>query len=278
MLPPEAKKTFDQQGYVVARGLFSQDEVDFYRTYYMELRHHEKSNPDTKVRAPMPNDPLLQYPRLMQMHRWDNVSLRWLLDDRINTWLTGLLGREPYAVQTMFYFKPPQARGQALHQDNYYLRVQPGTCIAAWMAVDRCDEDNGCLQVVPGSQDWPILCTIKSNTQESFTDVTVPVPEGYPIVPVIMEPGDVLFFNGSIVHGSLPNKTTDRFRRSLIGHYIEGDAQQVAKWYFPVLRMDGTQVEIQASEQGGQCGVWVTENGEPVIEMTGYEVNGKKTE
>jgi phytanoyl-CoA hydroxylase len=278
MIPAAAKQTFDQQGYIVARGLFSQEEVDFYRDYYMELRHHEQCAADTKVRAPRANDPLVQYPRLMQMHRWDDVSLRWLLDARINAWLTGLLGREPYAVQTMFYFKPPKARGQALHQDNYYLRVQPGTCVAAWMAVDRCDEANGCLRVAPGSQDWPILCTVKSNTDESFTDVTVPLPEGYPVEPVIMEPGDVLFFNGSIVHGSFPNVTEDRFRRSLIGHYIEGDAQQVARWYFPVLRMDGSPVEIDASEQGGQCGVWVTHEGEPVIELSGYEVNGKKTE
>ena len=40
-----------------------------------------------------------------------------------------LLGREPYAAQTMFYFKPPGARGQALHQDQTPLRVQPGTCL-----------------------------------------------------------------------------------------------------------------------------------------------------
>lgn len=278
MLTAEAKQTFDQEGYVVARGLFSPEEVAFYRDYYMELRHHPQCTSDTKVRAPQANDPLIQYPRLMQMHRWDEVSLRWLLDVRINTWLTSLLGREPFAVQTMFYFKPPHARGQALHQDNYYLRVEPGTCIAAWMAVDRCDEENGCLQVVPGSQKWPILCTVKSDTTQSFTDVTVPIPEGYAPVSVIMEPGDVLFFNGSIVHGSLPNTTDNRFRRSLIAHYIEGDSQQVARWYFPVLRMDGSPVELEASVQGGQCGVWVNENGEPLIEMSGYEVNGKKTE
>ena len=47
--------------------------------------------------------------------------------------LTGLLGNEPYAAQTMVYFKPAGSRGQALHQDNYYLRVHPGTCMAAWM-------------------------------------------------------------------------------------------------------------------------------------------------
>jgi hypothetical protein len=32
----------------------------------------------------------------------------------------------------MIYFKAAGARGQALHQDQYYLRVNPGTCCAAW--------------------------------------------------------------------------------------------------------------------------------------------------
>ena len=145
-------------------------------------------------------------------------------------------------------------------------------------ALDACEIDNGCLQVVPGSHTWPTLCTTQADTTQSFTDVTVPIPDGYTPVPVLMQPGDVLFFNGSLVHGSFPNQTDDRFRRSLIGHYIEGDSQKVAQWYFPVLRMDGTPVEIDKSEQGSECGVWVTEDGQPVIEMAGYETPGKKTE
>ncbi len=81
----------------------------------------------------------------MQPHRWDGASLNWMIDPRLNAWLTAILSREPYAVQTMFYFKPPGARGQALHQDQFYLRVDPGACVPAWLAIDRCDESNGCL-------------------------------------------------------------------------------------------------------------------------------------
>ena len=76
----------------------------------------------------------------------------------------------------MYYFKPPGARGQALHQDQYYLRVQPGTCIAAWMAVDRCDRETGCLQVVPDTRDTPVLCTEQADHDASFTNLMVPLP------------------------------------------------------------------------------------------------------
>ena len=115
---------------------------------------------------------------MIHMHRWDEVALDWLLEPRLAHSLTSLLdGLEPFAVQTMLYFKPPGARGQAVHQDQYYLRVEPGTCIAAWMALDLCDEENGCLEVVPGSHDWPVLCTIGADISESFTDITVPLPD-----------------------------------------------------------------------------------------------------
>ena len=265
------QEQFEREGYVVARGLFSTDEVERLKGHYMRLRALGSYPGDSAgvARAGVPEespDPLKKYPRMIHMHRWDDVSLRWMIDPRLRVALTELLGREPYAVQTMLYFKPAGARGQAMHQDQFYLRVQPGTCMAAWMALDACDEANGCLKVVPGTQHLPILCTERANTVESFTDTTVPIPPGKKIVSVLMAPGDVFFFNGSLIHGSGPNFSTDRFRRSLIGHYIAGEAAQVAKFYHPVLRMDGTVVDLGVSERGGPCGRWVDEDGE-VVEL-----------
>jgi phytanoyl-CoA hydroxylase len=278
MITLEQKKQFDEQGYVVLRGLFSPDEVKAFTEHYMELRQQGKKPGDFSGVDLSSSDPLKKFPRMIHMHRWDEASLNWMLDRRIGGALTGLMGAEPYAVQTMLYFKPPKARGQAVHQDQFYLRVQPGTCIAAWMALDPCDEENGCLQVVPGSQNWPLLCTVKADTTQSFTDVTVPLPAGTPVQPVIMAPGDVLFFNGQLVHGSGPNRSADRFRRALIGHYIAGEASQVAEFYHPALRMDGSVIDLEVGQAGSACGIWVDENGKPVIEVVGVEGLSGRTE
>ncbi len=70
-----------------------------------------------------------------------------------------------------------------------------------------------------------------------------------------------------LVHGSYPNTSKDRFRRSLIGHYIEDRAEQVTKFDQPVLRMDGTAFEIDGVEEGGPCGVWVDRDGKREIEI-----------
>ncbi len=273
MVSKEQKKHFDHRGYLILKQLFTPAEVDMLREHFMKLRQSNHPGDFSGVDL-QSSDPLKRFPRMIHMHRWDETSLRWLLDVRIGEALTALMEREPFAVQTMLYFKPPKARGQALHQDQFYLRVQPGTCIAAWMALDPCDQGNGCLQVVPGSQNWPLLCTVKADTTQSFTDVTVPVPEGTEVASMVMDAGDVLFFNGQLVHGSGPNHSPERFRRALIGHYIGGEAQEVAKYYHPALRLDGSPVALGTSSDGGMCGVWVDQDGKPAIEMHGVEELG----
>ncbi|MEU4191231.1 phytanoyl-CoA dioxygenase family protein [Kribbella sp. NPDC026611] len=272
------KDEFERNGYTLVRGLFSVDEAERLREHYMEARQRGPQAHDFAGLDSTDRDPLKRYPRMAQMHRWDETSLRWLIDPRIDQVMTELLGRSPYAVQTMLYYKPPGSRGQALHQDNFYLKADPGTCIAAWMALDRVDEANGCLEVVPGSHRWPILCTEKADTTVSFTDVTVPVPSSLDAVPVEMEPGDVLFFHGALVHGSNPNVTTDRFRRALIGHYIEGEAERVAQYYHPVLRMDGTELVLEVAEGGGACGEWTETADGPVAVLTGTQTITRKHE
>ena len=268
-LDPTLIRHYEEHGYTVVPGLFSRKETDNLRGHFDAMRAARLAAGTLRVGDNItdPEDPLAAYPRILQPHRHDAVSRDWLLDARLRSWLNALTGRDPFAVQTMFYFKPPGARGQALHQDQYHLRVQPGTCIAAWMAVDRCDRETGCLQVVPGTGDVPVLCTEPADHDVSFSTVTVPLPPHLAPEDVIMEPGDVLFFNGQVIHGSLPNRSRTRFRRALIAHYIAGEARQVAHYYFPVLDLDGREVALEKADGGGPCGVWVDRNGRPAVEI-----------
>lgn len=265
----QLRAQFRQNGYGIVKALFSKAEAERYRDHYMRLRQRgQYPNDLVNQWDEDEKDPLKRFPRMFNMHHWDTVSRAWLLDERIRRCLVAMLDQEPYAIQTMLYFKPPGSRGQALHQDQYYLRARPGTSIAAWMALDTIDEANGCLQVVPDTQDLPLICPIEANQSESFTNIVVPLPPGLAPIPIRLEPGDVLFFNGQLIHGSFPNTTKSRFRRSLIGHYIEGHAEQVMAFDRPVLRMDGTIFEeIEASPDGGECGVWVDHDGKHLVDV-----------
>ena len=267
MIHSDLVRRYQQEGFVVVPGLFSAAETGAYRDHYMALRAKGGYPGDYAGVNADETDPLKKFPRMIHMHRWDETSLKWMLDARIGGWLTALMGVAPFAVQTMLYFKPAGARGQALHQDEHYLKSAPADTVAVWMALDRCDEENGCLLVVPGSHRLPVLCAGKADTTQSFTEIAAPLPEGTKPVPVIMDPGDALFFEGHVIHGSLPNRSADRFRRALIGHYIAGKAEQVAKFYQPALRMDGSAVDLGISQGGGPCGVWVEKDGAQVVEM-----------
>ena len=246
---------FVEDGYAIVRGLFSAAEVAEIRDEFMAMHaggpipgHFEPHKDNGR-----PGDILRSYPRIMHPHQINNLALRYLLDTRIRAILEVLLGEEPLAAQSMFYFKPPGARGQALHQDNFYLRVEPGTCVAAWLACDVIDRANGGLEVVPGTHTMEVFCPEEADPDVSFTRDYVPPPPGLEPVPVDMEPGDMLFFNGSLVHGSGPNTTTDRFRRSFICHYIGRSSERISTWYH-TLTMDGAPIHIDEAVGGGPCG------------------------
>ena len=261
------REEFEREGYTVLRGLFDTDEAAALRDHFMELRASGSFEGDMVGVDPTADDPLIRFPRMIHMHRFDKTSWDWMLSDRIAGSVEMLLGEPALLAQTMLYFKPAGARGQALHQDQYFLRAAPGTCVAAWMALDKIDEANGCLQVVPRSHTLPILCTKQADTSESFTDVAVDLPPGAEPIPVRMEPGDVLFFHGQLIHGSYPNTTTDRFRRSLIAHFVNASAEKVADYYSPLIRRDGSELTIANAEPGGPCGRFVDMDGRPIVEM-----------
>ena len=69
-----------------------------------------------------------------------------------------------------------------------------------------------------------------------------------------MRAGDVLFFNGSVVHGSRPNRS-DRWRRSFICHYAPASATAIHAWYHPCLDFNGREFDgFAEAEHGGHCG------------------------
>ncbi|MFE1984916.1 phytanoyl-CoA dioxygenase family protein [Streptomyces mirabilis] len=253
---------FEENGFVVVRGLFSGAEIDELCAEFAALHaagpvpgHFEPRATGATGAAGGggPVDPLDAHPRVMHPHRINELSLRRLLDPRLRRILETLLGEEVLAAQSMFYFKPPGARGQALHQDNFYLRVEPGTCVAAWIACDAIDRENGGLEVVPGTHRMDLFCPEEADAELSFVREYVPPPPGLAVVPVDMAPGDVLFFNGSLVHGSGPNRSADRFRRSFIGHYVGRPTHRIGRHY-PTLTMGGEPVALPESEGAGPCG------------------------
>jgi hypothetical protein len=273
----EQIEQFRRDGFLAVRGVFSADEIATIRETFMAMNANGPVEGLSEIRRGKvdgtnggydANDPLAFYPRMMHPHLHPDkpvgpLAKRYMLDRRLHGILFDLMeGVEPLAVQSMFYFKPPGARGQALHQDDFYLRTKPGNCMAAWIAVDDADEGNGGMVCVPGTADYDVVCPDKSDPTKFFTTEHVEPPPGTAPVPVPLKAGDVLFFNGRVIHGSYPNTSADRFRRSLICHYVPENSNQLSNWYRFPTRFDGQVVTISEAEGGGPCGT-VQEQGAP---------------
>ncbi|OLZ74463.1 phytanoyl-CoA dioxygenase [Streptomyces sp. IMTB 2501] len=259
VLPEALRQRFEEDGFIVVRGLFGPAETERLCAVF-DVLHAAGPVPGHFAPRPADPDPLRRYPRVMQPHEFSSVAREFLLDARLRTVLEVLFGEEVLAAQSMFYFKPPGARGQALHQDNFYLRVEPGTCVAAWLACEPIDRDNGGLEVVPGTHRMDLFCPELADEELSFAREYVPPPAGLIPTPVDLAPGDVLFFNGSLVHGSGPNRSADRFRRSFIGHYVGRSAERIGA-YYRTLTMSGERVPLPESEGAGPCGTEFTPHG-----------------
>ena len=252
----EQVESYQRDGYLVVRGVIPVEEAIAWRDHFMELH---AAGPVEGYFTPIPleetgGDLLRAYPRMLHPHKWDETCKEYTLDGRLHAILRELLGEEPLAAQSMLYFKPPGARGQALHQDDYYLKTQPRPCLAAWMALDETDAQNGGLSVVPGSHNLPVLCPHPADLRTSFTIEEVDVPEELAPAPIELGIGDVLFFNGSVIHGSGPNTSTDRFRRSFICHYVASSTDSMSSWYSPLRSFDDQPVEVGTTPGGGPCG------------------------
>ena len=260
----EQVDAFRRAGVGVVRGLIDTDEVDRLRDAFMRAAADgpiEGLSESTDTDSP---DPLKRYPRMLHPHRHDDrevgqLARRYMLDPRLIRVLRGVMQDEPLAAQSMFYFKPPGARGQGLHQDNHPLAVKPGTCVAAWMPLDTCDAENGALQVVPGTGPMDLLCNAENESRSDifFNRHSIKLPDGVEPVTADLQPGDVLLFNGQVIHGSYPNRTSDRWRRTLIFHYAPESCEQIADFYLPLLDTAGQPVQRRASKMGGLCGEFV---------------------
>ncbi|GIP16650.1 protein involved in biosynthesis of mitomycin antibiotics/polyketide fumonisin [Paenibacillus montaniterrae] len=255
VLSEEQKQQFENEGFLIVKGVFTQQQLSEIEETFEEISQKVVPGffePDLSNAS---GDPLKRYPRVMHPHRFNETAKKYMLHPQVLEILQDLYGEPALAAQSMFYYKPPGARGQALHQDNFYLKVEPGNCIAAWTAVDAADEENGGLLVVPKTQDYDIVCPEYADAKESFTTHFVKPPKDQKAMPVVMEPGDVLFFNGNLIHGSYRNKTKDRFRRAFICHYANESATHIGQFYKPLYRADGTEVDLEVNPDGGPCGI-----------------------
>jgi phytanoyl-CoA hydroxylase len=218
---------FREHGFLIVRGLVERHEVE-------QLLDH--------LDEPRAN-------RVHFLHRQLEIHERLLLHPRLLDVVEGLIGPDVLALQTMLFLKPPGSEGQGYHQDSFHIITEPDTLIGAWLALDRADTENGCVWITPGSQNEPVypdadeskghggdvrLAGIHSIEGADDPDETrnglTPIAAKYAgrEVAAELDPGDVVFFGGHVLHRSHANRSRDRTRRSFVSHYC--NARSFVPW------------------------------------------------
>ncbi|XP_074037113.1 phytanoyl-CoA dioxygenase, peroxisomal isoform X2 [Leptinotarsa decemlineata] len=110
-----------------------------------------------------------------------------------------------------------------VNKDLHYFPCRPANrIVASWTAMERVDERNGCLYVIPGSHTGPLY---KHDYPEGSKNALYHGVQGMdhlPKVNVVMEKGDSVFFHPLLLHGSGPNFTKG-FRKAISCHYADSN-------------------------------------------------------
>ena len=134
--------------------------------------------------------------------------------------------------QDTIWWKAPKTKPLAHHQDSSVMDIlDPAMTVTSWVPHDDTHRDAGTLEYVPGSHLWPLTPLPKSfHGQDDYRAQMKAAAQAASIEPpdpifIEVPAGSCVFHAGEIWHGSGPNITGDRIRRSIGIHMIPEDAQ-----------------------------------------------------
>ncbi len=218
-LTPDHLQQYERDGFTIFRGGFEPAECDRFVDYMLDLQAGR-----TTVEG-YPAREADDWSRLITRNCHHPLGLAWMTDPRLRQPLRTLLNDEPDGVQSMFFYTGSEQRR---HQDAYHL---PG-CVSAWVALQQVGAWNGSIHIQKGSHKGPLI--EKSQFREDAYG-NVGLWQGWnhddafdelftrnqmPEIAVEASKGDVVFFNGRLIHRGGPILEEGSFRHSWAGHYI----------------------------------------------------------
>jgi ectoine hydroxylase-related dioxygenase (phytanoyl-CoA dioxygenase family) len=199
-------KQYQEDGFVVARGMFDRQEIEL---LHKTAKHDKALDDHSFGRAD-------EQGGVIRLSLWNHpgqgiygmfARCRSLVDSA-----EALLGGEVYHYHSKMIMKEPKVGGSwAWHQDYGYW-YQNGVLFplltSVFIAVDRATKENGCLQVLKGSHRAGRVEHILTGDQAGADLERVnELARRLELVYVEMEPGDAVFFDANMLHRSDQNRS-----------------------------------------------------------------------
>jgi phytanoyl-CoA hydroxylase len=209
------KKDFDRDGYVIVRNFLGKEEFrelsDNLDRYIRDVIptlsdvyafYHDRNRPETlKQMQSMEVDPYFE--AYGKNPRWIALA-------------EALLGEEVRPDQAEWFNKPPGIdHPTPPHQDNYYFCLRPASVLTIWLALDKVDEENGCLRYVARSH----LGGVRPHSANRVLGFSQGITDygdedAAREVKILLEPGDAVVHHGNTIHRADPNRSATRNRRA----------------------------------------------------------------
>lgn len=210
---------YKQNGYYLAKGVFSQGEVEEMRgavERIIKRAAQAKADANHAWQGEFLEPEQLKKLVLKgfhDVHYHDAAFTRAATNKRMVEVLNSLIGPNVQLHHSKMLVKPP-ANGAAfpMHQDYPYFPHASHSMLAASVHLDDADMENGCLCVIPESHKQGPIPHVG---QHYLNHKEFPISMG---TPCPAEAGDVLFFNYLTIHGSDVNRS-DRTRRNVLFQY-----------------------------------------------------------
>ena len=158
----------------------------------------------------------------------DPFWCRVVSDDRLLDLAEKFIGPD-IALFASSYFSKPARDGMPVlwHQDGSYWPIDPPEAVVTlWLAIDRSDAGNGCLQVIPGSHRGDLHeVTAQTDVANVLGSTLDPrLVDASAARDVCLNPGDVSIHHPQTIHGSRANNCNRR-RCGLAIRYIPASAR-----------------------------------------------------
>ena len=221
---------YADNGYLVVPGLFTGAEIGELKAETTRIFRGERGPVPGLLdgSAQMPDAEVLRkYLAIHFPHKLSPLIRRFLSHPALIDVLTSLIGPNVKCMQSMLFVKGPGKPGQSWHQDEYYIPTRDRSLTAAWIAIDDATLNNGCLWIIPGSHRSSIVMRRVPGRNAEFAEADTVDVSGCGeerSIPVEVQAGSVVFFNGYTLHSSRRNKAANSFRMALVNHYMSAES------------------------------------------------------
>ncbi|KAF5297526.1 hypothetical protein FQA39_LY19256 [Lamprigera yunnana] len=158
---------------------------------------------------------------------FDEVFFKYISYKPLLDVVQSIIGPNITAFHSMLINKPPNTTKDSsrhpLHQDLHYFPFGPSeSVLTTWTAMEKVNEQNGCLFAIPGSHKGPLY---RHEYPPNITNIGFYGVHGFdhlPKVNFIMDKGDTVLFHSHLLHGSGPN-FTQGFRKAILCSYADSN-------------------------------------------------------